>query len=52
MGRPSLAETRTAEILDAFERRLQNDYDAEFETALAEIHKIARLRLDAMGAGR
>lgn len=39
-----------AEILDAFSARLQNDYDEEFETALAEIHKIARLRLGAMEA--
>jgi len=39
-----------AEILEAFSARLKNDYDTEFETALAEIHKIARLRLDAMGA--
>lgn len=39
-----------ARILEAFERRLQNDYAAEFETALAEIHKIARLRLEAMEA--
>ncbi|MDH3490814.1 MAG: 2-oxo-4-hydroxy-4-carboxy-5-ureidoimidazoline decarboxylase [Gammaproteobacteria bacterium] len=38
------------EILDTFAARLQNDYDLEFETALIEIHKIARLRLDAMGA--
>lgn len=37
------------EILEAFEARLENDYDLEFETALIEIHKIARLRLDAMG---
>lgn len=37
------------EILDAFERRLGNEADVEFETALAEIHKIARLRLEAMG---
>jgi OHCU decarboxylase len=37
-----------AEILDAFSERLQNDVDVEFETALAEIHKIARLRLEAM----
>ena len=36
------------EILAAFERRLGHDYDAEFETALEEIHKIARLRLEAM----
>jgi len=36
------------EILRVFAERLQNDYDAEFETALQEIHKIARLRLAAM----
>ena len=36
------------EILEAFSARLQNDYDLEFETALEEIHKIARLRLEAM----
>lgn len=36
------------EILDAFEARLGNDYDTEFDTALQEIHKIARLRLAAM----
>lgn len=38
------------EIMDAFATRLKNDYDLEFETALVEIHKIARLRLDAMEA--
>lgn len=37
-----------AEILEVFSARLQNDYDLEFETALEEIHKIARLRLEAM----
>lgn len=36
------------EILDAFSKRLQNDHDLEFETALAEIHEIARLRLGAL----
>jgi OHCU decarboxylase len=36
------------EIFDAFSQRLQNDYALEFETALVEIHKIARLRLEAM----
>ena len=40
-----------SEILDEFERRLENTYQLEFETALQEIHKIARLRLDAMRAG-
>ena len=37
------------EILNAFERRLQSDYDDEFEATLIEIHKIARLRLEALG---
>jgi len=37
------------QILDTFERRLQNEYDDEFEAALVEIHKIARLRLEATG---
>ena len=36
------------QILDAFEKRLENDYDEEFETALVEIHRIAGLRLRAM----
>ena len=39
-----------AEILAAFEARLGNDPDTEFEAALVEIHEIARLRLAAMGA--
>lgn len=37
-----------ADILEAFAARLDNDADVEFETALVEIHKIARLRLEAM----
>ena len=36
------------EILAAFEARIGNDPDTEFETAISEIHKIARLRLEAM----
>lgn len=39
-----------AEILDAFAIRLGNDYAVEFENALLEIHKIARLRLQALEA--
>ena len=35
-----------ADILAAFETRLANDPDAEFETAIAQIHRIARFRLD------
>ncbi len=37
------------QILDTFERRLQSEFDDEFEASLVEIHKIARLRLEAMG---
>jgi 2-oxo-4-hydroxy-4-carboxy-5-ureidoimidazoline decarboxylase len=38
------------QILAAFESRLENDYEEEFENALLEIHKIARMRLVATGA--
>ena len=34
-----------ADILDAFERRVHHSEDVEFATALAEVHKIALLRL-------
>jgi len=34
-----------AEILEAFERRIHHEEDVEFRTALAEVHKIALLRL-------
>ncbi len=36
------------EILAAFQRRLENDSQTEFETAIREIHKIARLRLQGL----
>lgn len=36
------------EILKTFATRLQNDTETEFKTAIAEIHKIARMRLEAM----
>ena len=47
----AVRESTRTEILAAFENRLENDRDTEFETALVEIHKIAALRLSAMGAG-
>ena len=47
----AVRDSTRAQILDAFERRLGNDYDEEFETAIAEIHKIARLRIEAMETG-
>jgi 2-oxo-4-hydroxy-4-carboxy-5-ureidoimidazoline decarboxylase len=37
------------DILAAFEARLANAPEAEFEEALRQIHRIARLRLEAMG---
>lgn len=36
------------EILEAFEHRLSNSQQTEFATAIAEIHKIARLRLQQL----
>lgn len=44
----AVRDSTREEILTAFEARLQNDYDEEFEKALAEIHKIAGLRLGVM----
>ena len=36
------------QIIDAMESRLGNDSDSEFDTALGEVEKIARIRLDAL----
>ncbi len=36
------------QILDQFEKRLGNSAEEEFETALAQVNKIACLRLEAM----
>jgi OHCU decarboxylase len=36
------------EILNAFRKRLDNDPETEFENALAQIHKIALFRLEAL----
>ena len=45
----AVRDSNRSDILGAFEKRLQNYVDTEFANAIAEIHKIARLRLDAMG---
>lgn len=37
-----------SDILQAFRQRINNDINVEFETALEQIHKIARFRLDAL----
>ena len=50
-GHPFIIAVRgldRAAILDAFESRVGNDRDTEFATALAEVHKIARLRLEVL----
>ncbi len=44
----AVRDSSRTQILAAFEARLGNDADVEFETALAEIHAIARLRLRAL----
>ena len=44
----AVRESTRGEILEAFAARIDSDYNAEFETALQEIHKIARLRLAAL----
>jgi 2-oxo-4-hydroxy-4-carboxy-5-ureidoimidazoline decarboxylase len=38
-----------ADILASFAARLGNPPETEFRTALDEVHKIARIRLDALG---
>ena len=47
----AVRDSTREEILDSFSRRLQYDHDLEFETALTEIHEIARLRLAALEVG-
>jgi len=44
----AVRESSRQEILDAFASRIEHDAETEFETALQEIHKIARLRLAAL----
>lgn len=50
-GHPFIIAVRgldRAAILSAFEARIDNDPETEFATALAEVHKIARLRLELL----
>jgi OHCU decarboxylase len=44
----AVAGKNRKDILAAFEERTKNDRESEFRTALAEIDKIARVRLEAM----
>jgi OHCU decarboxylase len=44
----AVRDSNRVDILTAFAKRLKNDEAIEFATAIEEIHKIARLRLDAM----
>ena len=36
------------EILECFQRRVDNDVDVEFDEALEQVHRIARLRLEVL----
>lgn len=45
----AVRDSNRQEILAAFVSRLGNDTETEFETAINEIHKIARLRLQELG---
>ena len=50
-GHPFIIAVRglnRAKILAAFRRRVNNSAPVEFRTALAEVHKIAQLRLDQL----
>jgi OHCU decarboxylase len=40
------------DILAAFERRVGNSPEEEFRTALSQVHRIARIRLDSLAARR
>ncbi|MFQ5982980.1 MAG: 2-oxo-4-hydroxy-4-carboxy-5-ureidoimidazoline decarboxylase [Woeseiaceae bacterium] len=44
----AVRDSSREEILAAFSNRLSNDRQTEFETAMNEIHKIARLRLQEL----
>lgn len=41
-----------ARILENFRARIDNDRDTEFAEALAQVHRIAQLRIDAIFEGR
>jgi OHCU decarboxylase len=45
----AVRDSTRSQILQAFAARVENDYDEEFESALQQIHEIAKLRLAALG---
>ena len=47
----AVRHSNRAEILAAFEARLPNSFDDEFDNAMREIHQIARWRLEALCDG-
>jgi OHCU decarboxylase len=44
----AVRNSNRSDILRAFATRLENDTDTEFATAIAEIHQIARMRLEGI----
>ena len=54
-GHPFIIAVRglnRTKILAAFRERVNHSAQVEFRTALAEVHKIAKLRLDQLAAGQ
>ncbi|WP_417585174.1 allantoinase PuuE [Pelagibacterium sp.] len=47
----AVRDNTKASILEAFKARLENDRDAEFATACAQVERIAQLRIEALFAG-
>jgi OHCU decarboxylase len=48
----AVRDNTKASILDAFQRRIENDRDTEFRTACAQVERIAQLRIEALFANR
>ena len=44
----AVRDSNRSDILHSFAKRLDNDAETEFATAIEEIHKIARMRLEVM----
>lgn len=46
----AVRDNTKASILESFQRRIENDRDAEFATACAQVERIAQLRIEALFA--
>ncbi len=48
----AVAGSDRAQIIAAFEQRVEHGFDAEFATALEQVHRIAELRIQAWSAAQ